>query len=113
MIDHTDPTFDATSPTSVERAVAQDAARRVWSFLRSIGVIRPGVAPDGTLGSWWAAGGPPLDVVAGALRDALGLDTNAPFHPLPEETVEETAARWMVEARGTPTHTAMLAPTLN
>lgn len=109
MIDHVDPTFDATSPTSVERAVAQDAARRVWIFLRSIGVVRPGMAADGALGSWWAAGGPPLDVVAIALRDTLGLDTDAPFHPLPEETTEETAARWMVEARGTPVHTTMLA----
>jgi hypothetical protein len=88
-------------------AAAAVAARQVWATLRSIGVVRPGMRPDGTLGSWWAAGGPPLDVVAAVLRDAMGMDTDAPFHPLPEETVEQVAHRWLVESQGTAWYAAL------
>jgi hypothetical protein len=53
------------------------------------------------LGVWWGVGGPPLDVVAAVLLDTLGVATDAPFYPLPDETVEEVARRWLLESHGT------------
>jgi hypothetical protein len=106
-MDAATPETPSSAYSASAQAAAAVAARQVWATLRSIGVVRPGMRPEGTLGSWWAAGGPPLDVVANVLRDAMGVDTDAPFHPLPEETVEETAARWLLESQGTAWYAAM------
>jgi len=90
--------MDTMMDAMVARLRAEEAdntARSAWTFLRSCGVIRPGMHPDQPLGLLWANGGLPLDMAAFALAQALEAPEGEEIPVAPQDTLASAAARWL------------------